>query len=209
MANDDARIERMCEQIDRACERTKAWLRRDVPEWPGHPMNATRSVSSHFGPTILSESDCVMQFARHLKKEGVPWEDMHFELGLAQWLFKRPKSKTPGWRVDLALIERERLLKAPLPTRRGELRFDAFFEFSLASNYWVEGQGGPAKARTKVKKDIEKVADRYLTKPAFCERGYVIVWEECDHEFPPDYAAQEMARYPNLRVRFLRGWSGA
>ncbi len=112
-------------------------------------------------------------------------------------------------RVDLALIERERLLKAPLPTQRGEFRFDAFFEFSLASNYWIEGNGGPGKAKTKVKNDIKKVVDRYLMDPAFCERGYVIVWEECDHKFRPGYAAQKEKQHSNLRVRFLRGWSGA
>src|SRR4051812_10141732 len=137
------------------------WLRQ-LPEWPHHPTNASGSVSSHFGPTILSEHDCVLHFARHLNRAGVPWEDQHLELSPGQWMFKVAGS---GWkppkRIDIAIIGHERLLQAPLPVAPSEFPLDAVIEFALASNYWKFGSGSPGIARAKVDQDGDKVA-QYL-----------------------------------------------
>jgi hypothetical protein len=90
--------------IEEACERTAVWL-RELPQWHHHPTNASRSVSSHFGPTILSEHDCVMQFARHLARQ-VPWEDMHLEFSPAQWMFNLTEPAKRPKRIDLAVVSR-------------------------------------------------------------------------------------------------------
>lgn len=58
-----------------------------MTDWAARParvaiasVNAGGSVSAHFGPTILSEHDCVLHYARFLNQVGVAWEDMHLEL---------------------------------------------------------------------------------------------------------------------------------
>ena len=87
--------------VEDACAATASWL-TELPAWPRHPTNASGSVSAHYGPTILSEHDCVMQFARHLSEAGVPWEDIHPEFSPAQWMFERPDgSELRPKRIDL------------------------------------------------------------------------------------------------------------
>lgn len=80
--------------IDEAATRMSAWL-RDLPAWSRHPVNASGSVSAHLGPTLLSEHDCVLHFARHLRDVGVPWEDMHLELSPGQWMYKPTANVRP------------------------------------------------------------------------------------------------------------------
>jgi hypothetical protein len=112
----EAASNRTMQAIEDACAATTSWL-AELPPWPHHPTNASSSVSSHYGPTILSEHDCVMQFARHLNEAGVPWEDIHLEFSPAQWLFKKDKgSVLRPKRIDLAVVGRERLMSASFPT---------------------------------------------------------------------------------------------
>ena len=187
------------EQIAEAVAGMSAWLRA-LPEWPKHPTNASGSVSAHFGPTILSEHDCVMHFARFLHQAGVPWEDMHLELSPGQWMYHAtgPKPK----RIDLAVIAPGRLADAGLPVPAGGLPLDAVFEFALASNYWQHGGGGPKPLKAKVDADVAKVAE-YVTSGQ-AARGYVVVIEECDHSFPAAYADQ--ARAEGVEVLLLQQW---
>ena len=106
-----------------AVTETAAWL-QSLPEWPNHPTNASATVSSHLGPTILSEHDCVLHFARHLNAAGVPWEDMHLELSPGQWMFTPSAGSSAPKRIDLAVIARARLAgrAAARPTRRVAIR---------------------------------------------------------------------------------------
>jgi hypothetical protein len=181
----------------------RAWL-RGLPEWPVHPRNPSGSVSSHFGPTILSEHDGVLHFARCLHRAGVSWEDMHLELSPGQWMYTPAADRKLPKRIDLAIIDRERLMRAGLPVAIGDLRLDAVFEFALASNYWRFGGGSPRKARQKVDEDIAKVG-AYL-RSGLADRGYVVVVEECDHGFAPSLEADARAQH-QVDVLLLRGWA--
>lgn len=166
-------------------------------------------MASNRGPTLLSEADCVLQFARHLNVVGVPWEDMHFELSRSKLLYATPHPAVdvkPTWRVDLAITDRDALLAAQPPFADARFRFDAFFEFALAGNFWHHGAsyGHPKKLRDKVQADVEKVA-RYA-QFGLCRLAYVIVFEECNHEFPGKYAETVASTHPGVEVRILRGW---
>jgi hypothetical protein len=187
------------DRIAEAVADMKAWLRA-LPAWPKHPTNASGSVSAHFGPTILSEHDCVMHFARFLNQAGVPWEDMHLELAPGQWMYHATASMPR--RIDLAVIAPGRLAAAGLPVAPGALPLDAVFEFALASSYWQFGSGSAQTLRTKVDKDVAKVAN-YL-RSGLAARGYVVVIEECDHSFPAAYA--EQARVHGVEVLLLQQW---
>lgn len=115
---------------------TEQWL-RSLPPWNEHIVVGVGSVASNHGPTLLSEADCVLQFARHLSSSGVPWEDMHFELSRSKVLYVTPHPAAdvkPSWRVDLAIADRDALLAAQPPFADDRFRFDAFFEFKLAGN---------------------------------------------------------------------------
>lgn len=193
------------EQVERAiedaCEATTAWLAQ-LPPWPHHPTNASGSVSSHLGPTILSEHDCVMQFARHLHAAGVSWEDIHLEFSPAQWMFhpsaelvQRPK------RIDLAIISRDRLIEATLPTDLGTFPLDAVIEFAHASNYWEFGDGSKETIRRKIELDIAKV-EEYL-RSGLATYGYVVVIEETHHHFPKAWGEQ-VDPATRAQVRILR-----
>ncbi|UUY05735.1 hypothetical protein LRS13_09505 [Svornostia abyssi] len=157
------------------------WL-CSVPEWDVHPVNASGSVSAHFGPTILSEHDCVLHYVRFLVGQGVPWEHMHQELSPGQWMYRAEPKRGRPKRIDLALVSPERLQAAGLPVDPGEFALDAVIEFALASNYWQHGTGYPGAVLTKVQDDIAKSGE-YLSS-GLAERAYVIVVEECDHAFP-------------------------
>jgi hypothetical protein len=84
----------------------------------------------------------------------------------------------------------------------GALPLDAVFEFALAGNYWKFGSGSAQVLRTKVDKDVAKVAE-YL-RSGLAARGYVVVIEECDHGFPAGYA--EQARVHGVEVLLLQQW---
>jgi hypothetical protein len=192
----------------RACVLTEAWL-KTVPAWSVHPKTASGSVAGHRGPTIVSEADCVLHFARFLNQAGVPWEDMHLELSRVQSMYAgtHPAWTMPArWRVDLAVVDRDALSKAQ-PPLHDSFRFDAFYEFALGSAYWLHGAtyGEPAKTRAKVASDVEKVA-RYV-EHGLCHRAYVIVFEECDFGFARDYQASVAASWPGVEIIILKGWS--
>jgi hypothetical protein len=188
--------------IEAACERTTAWL-RGLPSWRNHPSNASGSVSSHFGPTILSEHDCVMQFARHLHASGLPWEDMHLEFSPGQWMFNLLEPTQRPKRIDLAVALRERLTKATFPTDLGSFQLDAVIEFALASDYWKFGAGSKRTITSKITRDIDKVA-QYL-RSGLATLGYVVVIEEVDHDFPDNWS-DDVDATSGVRTRVLRRW---
>jgi hypothetical protein len=176
-------------QISKALEDTERWLQRQ-PSWKnGNLSNASGSVISHRGPAVLSEADCVLQFARFLNKHGVPWKDMHIEVTPAQWLVDpgggvgaRPR------RIDLAIVERDRLAKrtAPFsPAKDKDFLFDAIFEFKLASNNWVRTlkNGKPAQPPKRVGSTIQSDVAKMGTylRDLWASRGYVVIIEEADH----------------------------
>lgn len=189
--------------VEDACAATASWL-TGLPAWPRHPTNASGSVSAHFGPTILSEHDCVMQFARHLSEAGVPWEDIHLEFSPAQWMFERPDgSGLRPKRIDLAVVARERLLGASFPTPIGGFRLDAVIEFALASDYWEFGAGSKDAIHQKIARDITKV-EEYLAS-GLAAHGYVVVVEEADHGFPAAWD-EPVDPATGVRTRVLRRW---
>jgi len=86
----------------------------------------------------------------------------------------------------------------------GHLPLDAVFEFALASNFWLFGVGAPAPTVRKVDKDVAKVAE-YL-RSGLADRGYVVVVEECDHQFSSTYEVDARTRQ-GVEVRLLRRWA--
>jgi|HubBroStandDraft_3_1064219.scaffolds.fasta_scaffold90846_2 hypothetical protein len=199
----DAALERTRQAVEDACQATTSWLSQ-LPEWPHHPTNASGTVSSHYGPTILSEHDCVMQFARHLNEVGVSWEDIHLEFSPGQWMFEKAEgSELHPKRIDLALVSRERLLSASFPTHLGGFRFDAVIEFALASNYWKFGAGNKQIITSKIAGDITKVQE-YLDS-GLAANGFVIVVEETDHGFPVAWD-EPLDQETGVRTRVLRRW---
>jgi len=194
--------------IRATCDRMQEWL-RSLPAWRMHPATDDGGVAAHYGPTLLSEADCVMHFARFLADTGVSWEDMHFELGPAKWLWPANISGGAKWKPDLAIIGRDRLLAADLPDKSGALRFDAFVEFKLASAYWKHGTawGAPQSFHNDLANDAKKVAG-YLER-GLCLLGVVVVVEEEDAKFPPTLLEELAALHADLQVRILSRWAPA
>lgn len=176
------------------------WL-CSVPAWEVHPVNASGSVSAHFGPTILSEHDCVLHYARFLAGQGVPWDHMHQELSPGQWMYRTEAKRGRPKRIDLALVAPERLQTAGLPVDPGDFALDAVVEFALASNYWQHGAGYPSTVLAKVQEDVTKSGE-YL-RSGLAERAYVIVVEECDHGFPSSLVDDAAERH-GVEVWILR-----
>ena len=202
--------------IEDACMRAERWY-RTLPRFE-RQVNL-RSVVGFKHPALVSEHDCVVQFARFLNEEGVPWDAMNHELSVSRWLFdkehpvaierRKNPGRTNGWRVDLALRDSEEFRAARLPAEKDPgFQFEAFLEFAYLSNFWKQEKaqrfGAPDKGRAKVNTDVEKTASRYLDTRA-CRLGYVIVFEECDWGFTPESIA-EMER-TGCRVRFVRSYS--
>lgn len=187
-------------RIAAATTNMEAWL-RSLQRWESHPVNATKTVSAHFGPTILSEHDCVLHYARFLAAAGVPWEDMHMELSPGQWMYDAATGIKPK-RIDLAVIERENLAATSLPATPGSFPLDAVFEFALASSYWQHGVGSPKPMLKKIADDVEKVAE-YL-RSGLASRGYVVVVEECDHSFSADFVTD--AKSHDVEVLLMQQW---
>lgn len=175
-------------QIATALKSTERWLRKQ-PTWAdGHLKNASGSVVSHRGPSILSEADCVLQFARQLNAAGVPWRDLHIEVVPGQWLVNPAKLGVKPPSIDLVIADRDKLARRTepfSPSKKKSFLFDAVFEFKLASNFWErELKSGkparpPARVATGVQADIGKV--RTYLDGMIAGRGYVVVVEECDH----------------------------
>ena len=197
--------------IEGACERAEQWY-RTLPRF-AERVNLG-SVVGHRHPALLSEQDCVIHFARFVNEAGVPWDAIHHQVSVSRWLFEHPHpAATVGanqrrWRVDRALLRSEEFLRARLPATDPAFMFDACLEFAYLSDFWtlpgVHPYGQPAKGREKVQNDVEKVG-RYIAGGA-CRAGYVIVFEECDCEFPPTFVSEAEASH-GCRVRFVRGYS--
>jgi hypothetical protein len=194
--------------IEDACHRAENWYRA-LPQFPNR-VNLG-SVVGHKYPAILSEQDCVMNFARFLNDAGVPWDAIHLEVSVSRWLFESPHpAATAGlserWRVDLAILKSEDFLAATLPATTQGFQFDACLEFAYLSDFYtlpgVHPYGEPAKSQQKVRKDVEKIA-RYV-RGGVCRIGYVIVFEDCDSKFEADFAKAQHDR--GCRVRFVRGY---
>jgi hypothetical protein len=129
---------------------------------------------------------------------------MHLELSRVQSMYARshPAFSEPNrWRVDLAVVSRDELCAAGPPLTEDSFRFDAFYEFALASSYWLHGQafGEPRRTKAKVAADVAKV-QRYVDL-GLCYHGYVVVFEECDFEFE-----DQAVRHEDVTVRVLHGW---
>jgi hypothetical protein len=195
--------------------------RRRTAEWfgslrPFEPRVNLGTVVGHKFPALLSEQDGVIHFARFLNEAGVPWDAIHHQVSVSRWIFDAPHpaatAMTPGERrrrIDLALLRSEDLLAAKLPATEPGFTFDAFLEFAYLSDYWQQPKArifnrDPLGARQKVEQDIEKIAANLAA--GACRLGYVIVFEECDHEFSTTFAADAEAKN-GCRVRFIRGYS--
>lgn len=199
--------------IEEACRRTEEWF-RSLP--PFEPRVNLGSVVGHKYPALLSEQDGVIHFARFLNEAGVPWDAIHHQVAVSRWIFDAPHpaatAMTPGERrrrIDLALLRSEDFLGAKLPAREPSFQFAAFLEFAYLSDYWKQPKArifnrDPLGAREKVEKDVEKIA-AHLAAGA-CRLGYVIAFEECDHEFQETFANDAEANY-GCRVRFIRGYA--
>jgi hypothetical protein len=179
----------------------ETWL-QGLQSWASHPVNATGTVSAHFGPTILSEHDCVLHYARFLAAAGVPWDDMHMELSPGQWMYNTAKGIKPK-RIDLAVVRRHRLAAATLPASPGSFPLDSVFEFALASSFWQHGIGSPKPMLGKISADVAKVGE-YL-RSGLAVRGYVVVVEECDHGLPAGFT-EDARQAHGVEVLLLRQW---
>ncbi|MDP9271831.1 MAG: hypothetical protein M3P14_12835 [Chloroflexota bacterium] len=112
--------------------------------------------------------------------------------------------------MDLALLRNEDFLAARLPATTSGFRFDACLEFAYLPDSWTvpdaTAYGEPAKSRTKVEKDIDKIG-RYLDG-GVCRAGYAIVFEESESGFSPTFASEAEAN-TGCRVRIIRGYSAS
>lgn len=203
--------------IEAACKRADEWY-RSLPRFEPRPIAGGGSVIGWRQPAILSERDCVINFARCLHEEGVSWDAIHHEVSISRWMFDAPHPAATAMtdtklrrRVDLVLVKTEDFLAAQLPATESGFQFDAFLEFGYLTDYWkVPGArifgGDPARGREKVEADVEKIG-RHLATGA-CRLGYVIVFEECDWGFEEKFAAEAEARN-GARLRFIRSYSSA
>lgn len=174
-------------QISNALDAFEESLNKQ-PSWKVHPVNATKNVSAHRGPVILSEHDCVMHFAKALNDEGVPWDHMHFELSPGQWLFPIEAKKKRPPRVDLAICDPVALDAASPPCRRDDFQFEYVFEFKLASAYWLWKSKGkrskrlrpPSAIQEGIANDIKKVKKYLRPGTGLAKSGYVVVVQEVE-----------------------------
>ena len=199
--------------IEGACRRAEAWS-QSLPAFSTRAVVGGGQVVGRRSPTILSERDSVINFARFLNEEGVPWDAIHHEVSMSRWIFEDPHpaatAMTPAQRrrrIDLILVKTDDFLAAELPITAPGFQFNAILEFGHLSDYWqVPGArifgGDPARGREKVDADVAKVGLHLSTSA--CRLGYVIVFEECDWGFEESYAAEAAAKH-GCRVRFIRG----
>lgn len=176
-------------QIDKALADFERWLKRQ-PDWKsGNLAASSGNAKSNRGPSLLGESDCALQFARFLNKQGVAWRDIHIDVVPTRWLVDPEVAGRRPQRIDLAIVDRDRLAKrrAPFnPRKQKDFLFDAVFEFTLAGNSWQRTlkNGKPAKAPRRVATAIDRDVARmknYL-RDLWTRRGYIVVIEEADHE---------------------------
>jgi hypothetical protein len=178
-------------QIDKALVDFERWLKRQ-PGWKHGNIAATSgSARSGRGPAVLGESDCALQFARLLNKQGVAWRDIHINVTPARWLVDAEVAGPRPKRIDLAVVDRDRLAKrdAPFnPRKQKDFLFDAIFDFTLAGNGWQRELAGGRQARPPRRAAI--AADRSVVRmekylrDLWTRRGYIVVVEEADHKLP-------------------------
>lgn len=71
--------------IESACRRAEEWY-RSLPRFKPRPTAGGGSVVGWRQPAILSERDGVINFARYLNEEGVPWDAIHREVSISRWI---------------------------------------------------------------------------------------------------------------------------
>jgi hypothetical protein len=203
--------------IEAACRRAGEWY-RELPAFEPRAIVGGGAVVGRKHPAILSERDCVINFARFLHEEGVDWDAIHHEVSFSRWMFDEPHPAATTMtaaqrrrRIDLVLVKTEDFLAAKLPAVEPGFQFEAVLEFGYLSDYWqVPGArifgGDPVKGREKVDADVEKIG-LHLASGA-CRFGYVIVFEECDWQFDRMFAADAEGRN-GCRVRFIRSHGSA
>lgn len=191
--------------IEQACDLATTWF-QSLTTFPKR-VNLGSVVGGRH-PALLSEGDCVMQFARFLNEAGIAWESIHHQLAASRWLFDAPH---PGagsrWAADLAIINSESFAAAVLPATTVGFQFDACLEFKYLSDFWtlpkVNPYGQPRKAIAAVQADATKIG-QYLAH-GICRSGYVVVFEETNSGFPENFASDAEAE-TGSRVRFIHGW---
>ena len=160
-------------QIEKALTDFERWIARQ-PAWKGGNLkSASGRAISNRGPAILSEADAVLQFSRFLNKHGVPWKDIHIQVAPGQWLVDKSVAGQSPPKIDLVIVDRDRLAKRAAPLRRHKTEdflFDAACEFTLVGN---SRKSLPKKA---IVRDRDRVR-RYLDD-LWARRGYVVVIEE-------------------------------
>ena len=178
-------------QIDKALVDFERWLKRQ-PDWKNGNLSATKGTArSGRGPSVLSESDCAMQFARMLNKQGVAWRDIHINVTPSRWLVDAEVAGPRPKRIDLAVVDRDRLAKRkdPFnPRKQKDFLFDAIFDFTLAGNGWQRTLAGgkPARPPRRAAIAVDRSAarmEKYL-RDLWTRRGYIVVVEEADHKLP-------------------------
>jgi hypothetical protein len=138
--------------IEAACRRAEGWY-RGLPTFKTRTVVGRGEVVGCRSPAILSERDCVINFARFLHDEGVPWDAIHHEVSFSRWMFDQPHPAATAMttaqrrrRIDLVLVKIEDFLAAELPAVAPGFQFEAFIEFSYLSDYW-EGAGSAGLRR--------------------------------------------------------------
>ncbi len=182
-------------QTAKALVDLERWLARQ-PGWKSGELTGGRARSNR-SPAILSESDCVLQFARFLNKQGVPWKDIHISVAPGQWLVEKSVAGPRPARIDLAVVDRDRLAKRKAPLRRSkqeDFLFDAIFEFTLAATRQTRA------LKHAIDKDTSRVR-RYLDD-LWTRRGYVVIVEESDHGWEQPSPAPVDA----LSVHYLKAY---
>ncbi|MFT4050292.1 MAG: hypothetical protein QM648_10745 [Solirubrobacterales bacterium] len=184
-------------QIDKALADFERWLGRQ-PGWKHGNLRARsgRTVSSR-GPAVLSQADCALQFARFLNKHGVAWKDIHVQVSPSQWLVEKSVAGNSPRKIDLAIVDRDRLAKRRAPLRRHkseEFLFDAVFEFTLVGNT----RKRPPKAA--IERSAKRVR-RYLDD-LWSRRGYVVVVEEASWSGIARRQARRRTQHPLLSAHY-------
>ena len=131
------------------------------PSGPSHPVNALGSVSAHYGPTILSEHDCVMHYARFLA-DGQACLGGH-----APGAQPRTVDVRNHWRQPQAHRPRRSWHPGGWPPRGCPCPPARCRSTPSSSSPWPATTGGSAAApramRVKVDQDVDKVAEYLRT----------------------------------------------
>jgi hypothetical protein len=103
--------------IEGACQRAEAWF-RSLPTFPTRAVVGGGQVVARRSPAILSERDSVINFARFLNEEGMPWDAIHHEVSMSRWIFEEPHPAATAMapaqrrrRIDLVLVNTDDFLR--------------------------------------------------------------------------------------------------